>query len=136
MDSEKLYNNWLKKMSERKYEPKTIGELLEHSTGKKPEGLNVIIEGTVIDRSERFTQNYYFIDFLIDGYEKDSGNAIVAETIESYNGTENIATASVSRVGDSVAIVGQYDPERMQIRVKQVFNKSAINARKKQGSGA
>lgn len=136
MDSEKLYNSWLKKMGERKYEPKTIGELLEHPAGKNPEGLNVIIEGAVIDRSDRFIDRDYFIDLLIDGLGKDSGNAIIAEAVESYNSTENLATASVSRVGDNIAIAGQYDPERMQIRVKQVFNKSTINARKKQGSGA
>lgn len=141
METEELYNSWLKKMGEKKYEPKTIGELLEYSMNEKPEKVNAIIEGDIIDRNVQATDNYYYINLLVEGMGKGAGNAVVVDATETSNefwrnDISNYATASISKVGDIVAIAGEYSPVKMQIKAKFIFNKSALNARKKQESGA
>ncbi|MBI5355103.1 MAG: hypothetical protein HZB68_01465 [Candidatus Aenigmarchaeota archaeon] len=135
MELEKLYNSWLKKMGDYKYEPHTIGELLEYSMSEKPKEMDVIIEGVIIDRNERYDSKYNSIenriDFLIEGIAKDVGNAVVAEASNSHPGIRNFSTASVSRIGDHVVMSGTYNPENMEVRIAIILNKTVLEARNK-----
>ena len=134
METEKIYNSWLKKMGESKHEPHSIGELLEYSMSENPKQMEVIIEGDIIDRNEHYDSKYNRIEnrvyFLIEGIAKDEGNAVIAEASNSYPGTESFSTASVSRIGDHVAMSGTYNPKNMEVRIANILNRTAIGARK------